>query len=409
MFLDGVNDSLKVVINAFRTKKFKKWIGNTCPKICPTRWTNLYDILFFMMKNKKRLVCILNTENPIVSREVDGFRSEFEQVLFNYLPNLFIFMFFFQKLIGILERDYTLAAECPMIYQHFFLKVQHYIETMNDNHINILGKLFINSIKKRLLNTGNFHLLLFLSSFTIDGRNLIRENFANIEIISQDNYQISPSKNYFPFSDDEVKDINEFIEYFRPSIMTEKNEYFSNRNTLALIEILQNSDDEYYGEYDDDFESDEILINKAHSAMIEFSEDDDTWPDNESQEESCDINVFENYSPIEYSHDFLKGYSSRNDLPDDDYLKINNAYIQWIIQPIENTIIWTDSISSVHDMWVSLSFNKKWREISNIAIKYLSIASSEASAERMFSKQRFAISKHRYRTKKKLEESRMIY
>jgi len=70
-----------------------------------------------MLKNKKRLVCILNTENPIVSREVDGFRREFEQVLFNYLPNLFIFMFFFQKLIGILERDYTLAAECPMIYQ----------------------------------------------------------------------------------------------------------------------------------------------------------------------------------------------------------------------------------------------------------------------------------------------------
>jgi len=191
--------------------------------------------------------------------------------------------------------------------------------------------------------------------------------------------------------------------------MTEKNEYFSNRNTLALIEILQNSDDEYYGEYDDDFESDEILINKAHSAMIEFSEDDDSLSDNESQEKSCDINVFENYSPIEYSHDFLKGYSSRNDLQDDDYLKINNAYIQWIIQPIENTIIWTDSISSVHDMWVSLSFNKKWREISNIAIKYLSIASSEASAERMFSKQIFAISNHRYRTKKKLEESRMIY
>jgi len=190
--------------------------------------------------------------------------------------------------------------------------------------------------------------------------------------------------------------------------MTEKNEYFSNRNTLALIEILQNSDDEYYGEYDD-FESDEILINKAHSAMIEFSEDDDSLSDNESQEKSCDINVFENYSPIEYSHDFLKGYSSRNDLQDDDYLKINNAYIQWIIQPIENTIIWTDSISSVHDMWVSLSFNKKWREISNIAIKYLSIASSEASAERMFSKQIFAISNHRYRTKKKLEESRMIY
>jgi len=92
-------------------------------------------------------------------------------------------MFFFQKLIGILERDYTLAAEYPMIYQHFFLKVQHYIETMNDNHISILGKLFFNSIKKRLLNTGNFHLLLFLSSFTFDGRNLIRENFANIEII----------------------------------------------------------------------------------------------------------------------------------------------------------------------------------------------------------------------------------
>jgi len=47
--------------------------------------------------------------------------------------------------------------------------------------------------------------------------------------------------------------------------------------------------------------------------------------------------------------------------------------------------------------------------LAKIALKYLVIEASEASAERMFSLQRFAISKHRYRTKKRLEESRMIY
>ena len=60
------------------------------------------------------------------------------------------------------------------------------------------------------------------------------------------------------------------------------------------------------------------------------------------------------------------------------------------------------------EIWHLQSFQNGWKEISNLAVKYLSISASEASAERYFSLQRLAISKHRYRTKKKLEEARMV-
>ena len=53
IFLDGVERTLQIVIKSFRCKKFKKWIGAICPKICPTRWTNIFDILYFFKNTSK--------------------------------------------------------------------------------------------------------------------------------------------------------------------------------------------------------------------------------------------------------------------------------------------------------------------------------------------------------------------
>jgi len=39
-FLNGVEEKLRKIIHVFRKNKLKKWIGYSCPKLCPTRWTN---------------------------------------------------------------------------------------------------------------------------------------------------------------------------------------------------------------------------------------------------------------------------------------------------------------------------------------------------------------------------------
>ena len=167
IFLDGVERTLQIVIKSFRSKKFKKWIGAICPKICPTRWTNIFDILNFFLKHFKRLACIINTQNPIVREEVDSMRKDICTVLFHILPNLYGFMFLYNKLIHILESDSTLAAECPMIYTAFFKVVNEFMNQINNEHIITIGTLFCNSIKERLIRTGNINLLCFLCTFNI--------------------------------------------------------------------------------------------------------------------------------------------------------------------------------------------------------------------------------------------------
>jgi len=80
-----------------------------------------------------------------------------------------------------------------------------------------------------------------------------------------------------------------------------------------------------------------------------------------------------------------------------------------LIKPYSKIVQWTIKIPNPQDIWNVLSLKKEWKELSSIALRNLSIPSSEASAERMVSKQRFAISKYRYGIKKKLEESRIVY
>jgi len=409
VFLENVEDNLKTVIKSFRSKKFKKWIKCICPKLCPTRWTNMYDVLFFMVKNMQRLVCIINTPNPVVSAEVDSFRVEYEKVIFEIVPNLYLFFYLFKRLIDIIERDNTLAADCPMIYANFFQLTQDYVKKMNNSQLDLLCFLFINSIKRRLLHTGNFHLLLFLSSFTLEGRKLIREEFSDSEMLQDDGDTIQSGKNYEFLSINDDQNLNEFINEIYPKILIAKENYNNNRGSFAMIENLLGNYDEY-SDYDDDMSSDEIDMNNSHQAMINFADYDENENDRFESTYSIDeINLYLDYSPIEYSIEFFKEYSTINNFETSEMYKINDCYLNWIIHPIHETIYWTKNFTSPYDIWNALSLTKKWKEMAKIAIRYLSITSSEASAERMFSLQRFAISKHRYRTKKKLEESKMVF
>jgi len=407
-FLGNTETILRKVIKQFRKKKFKKWIGEVCPNLCPTRWTNVFDILKFFLKKFQRLVCIIHTENPIVENEVDQFRNEFYSAIFCILPDTFGFMFLFNKLIHILEKNSTLAAECPMIYIGFFNKVNEFMGKMNNPRINYLGKLFVDSIKRRIIETGNFSLLLFLSTFLFEGRELVRKQYSNIININNDEWIISNDNQYFDLNEDESIFFNGFINCDYHNIINSRDEYQNHRKNLEFIEsFIENSSDS--SEFDDEIESEEIEINTVYNIMsaIDDSQDEEILHVFTESEETIDM--FENYSPLEYCVIFFKEFANNNAISESMMIQINEAYIHWLISPISQILKWTRTIPNPLDMWNTLSFTNEWRAFSSIAIRYLTIPSSEAAAERMFSGQRLVISKHRYRTKKKLEESRMVF
>ena len=228
-------------------------------------------------------------------------------------------------------------------------------------------------------------------------------------MLQDDGDTIQSGKNYEFLSINDDQNLNEFINEIYPKILIAKENYNNNRGSFAMIENLLGNYDEY-SDYDDDMSSDEIDMNNSHQAMINFADYDENENDRFESTYSIDeINLYLDYSPIEYSIEFFKEYSTINNFETSDMYKINDCYLNWIINPIHETIYWTKNFTSPYDIWNALSLTKKWKEMAKIAIRYLSITSSEASAERMFSLQRFAISKHRYRTKKKLEESKMVF
>ena len=90
-----------------------------------------------------------------------------------------------------------------------------------------------------------------------------------------------------------------------------------------------------YSEYDEDVESDEILIKNSMTAMKCFSEsyDDNSDLDSLIDYEKCP-DIFANYSPIEYSLDYFRRYGEANEFSEQSLMTINETYIEWMIQPI---------------------------------------------------------------------------
>lgn len=405
-FLDGIEEMLRKVVHNLRSKKFTKWIGGRCPKICPTRWTNFFTILDFLYTHIQRLICILKTGNPTVSKEVDGFRNELSEIVFCILPKIYVFMFLYKKLIDILENNSTLAASCPNIYHDFFKKVQFFTEKTNSSSQTALGNQFINSFKNRLIKTGNFKLLMFLASFTIDGRNLLRENYVNIDSVNKDSPMLNIGVDYFILSKDEEDHINHFIHTDLCRIYEEKDQYLQLRNDFDRNELFEGYGENYSDNYDQ--YSDEMEIHSVQKALQEFSGPEEAFESNNNESADC-INIYESISPLDFAIEFFQSYCVNLGLSKSLEREYIDSYLNWILHPIQETFPWSINFSTTHDVWNSLFLMKKYKELAKIALKYLVIGASEASAERMFSLQRFAISKHRYRTKKRLEESRMIY
>ena len=224
-FLENVEKNLSVVVREFRKRKFKKWICAVCPSLCPTRWTNLYDVFSFLLKHFDRICTIMMTANPVVKKEVDKIRENLEPVLFYSLKRLNPFLLLYQKLIHILESDNTLASDCVMIYIEFFDHVKHVCSRFSDEEFSYLGNLFTNQIKTRIHRTGNFPLLVFLSSFTINGRNVIRKELSNQEFFIDEHHEICLKQNYFILSNQEEERLNQYINVEHPNILKKFNEY----------------------------------------------------------------------------------------------------------------------------------------------------------------------------------------
>jgi len=87
-------------------------------------------------------------------------------------------------------------------------------------------------------------------------------------------------------------------------------------------------------------------------------------------------------------------------LKDSEIGEIQQLFALWMIRPFSEIVNTNHKQLSSIDVWKVLSYDKGWRNLSELALRFFVLSSSEAAAERLFSLQRFSVSKHRYRIKK---------
>ena len=187
---------VKVICNLFRKKQFKNIFYTKLMPFCPTRWTNLFEIINWGKLNIKRIFAVLKTNNLIIKNILEPFIEEVKYFIFSIVPNYYRILFIYSKLIKSLESDYCSASRSALIYEFFFdiIKENLLIEFIKDENIHFTE--LVESIKNRLFGTGNYELIYFLSSFTFQGRKLIRDNLGSGHIfeLDPDYIQFSPQK-----------------------------------------------------------------------------------------------------------------------------------------------------------------------------------------------------------------------
>jgi len=202
--------------------------------------------------------------------------------------------------------------------------------------------------------------------------------------------------NYYKLTILEQKFVETFIIYGIIEIRSSMMEYSNERASLQLVwDIIEN--EEEYNEYCSDFSQDYNVISVPQDFDNENSDVQESFGE-ENNQESYDF--FGTFSLFEYSTNFLNHYCPLLGFKDSEIGEIQQLFALWMIRPFSEIVNTNHKQLSSIDVWKVLSYYKSWRNLSELALRFFVLSSSEAAAERFFPLQRFSVSKHRYRTKK---------
>ena len=350
---------------------------------CPTRWTNLFDILNWGKRNIKRIFTVLKTNNRIIKNLLEPFIEEVKFFLFKIIPNYYRIFFIYSKLIKILESDHCSASRSTLVYETFFNLSKEFIQDDSIGDENIHFSELVESIKKRLYGTGNYELLYFLSSFTFQGRKLIRDSLASSHVFESD-----------------------------PMYIKFKHQTFLDDNDLLILEKFKEEDYKYISQIESNYDNNsQEDSNEDQDEKYLYSSDysgDDTQSDQFEFIENENLNG-EIDSIIEIGSIYLEKYAKNIGLNNFEENELKKSYYDWIVKPLDQITPNLQYVEKDLEIWALLGLRKRWNHLAVFAARVLTIPASEACCERFFSRQRLAIPKNRRRTSKKLEGARMSY
>ena len=381
---------IQKLIKLFHKKLIKRAIQSVAPSFIETRWKNIFNILKWCVSHLRRIIAITTTSNYLIQKEIADYKENLYQLVFSIIPEYYLLFHHYYMLINTIESDSCFAYQCPVIYNNFFVSIEKTINRNQSESLIALIHKFIDCIRERTEKTGDIQLLYFISSFSFQGRELVRNIFNFGNNFPDDRLDKKLNSEIFLINHENQQIINEYYDIILPEIQNIHQD-IDLRHNLDIDEKLDNLEETNIDYSDDDSSS-------SFGDSIDYPNDFDNQ--NATKTETNNI--------LDYGIEFLENYL-RNSDDNIDVKQVVESYISWIIKPFHEIYPNLKYIKNNQDIWQILGFVPFYGELSKIGHKLLSIPSSEASAERFFSHQRRVIKSHSFRTNKRLERSRMIY
>lgn len=435
-YLNSLKDPIECIetfVQIFQSKTISSILKISCPKRCCTRWSNIYDICSWIVIHYEEIEDFFSNEANLKLSVFPKFKSQMKKcikAIRKWAPLLTILLLPFKILSEKLEGD-SITAGYTYGYSHSAIVLLEQI--VSNTEYETMAQNLISCVLKRLdfSKSGTLSRLLF--HLTPKGRKIfikVNEKGRSIEENKLLYMQTFPLK------------LNPKTQI----IIDKANDLFSNR-MIHFAEIKQhiNEDDYFLPDYEEDFsELENNGVQKTDSSDALESIDENTFLDgaslnqrNEEEEEesdedssSIDSDIDDYLSSVYYYEGeevYQNNDSNQKEINFDlegqiilqvasslglDQDKATQAFSAWL-EPTDSLLTTNMKsnirIDDINATWKFFIKCPDFADLANIALRFLCIPASEASAERMFYKQRRIITKQRVNTSNSLQIARLTY
>ena len=454
------------IIEAFTIIMNKKDILSkiklSTPKRCLTRWTNLFDICFFVMDHISQFVEFFQNESILELSSLQN--AENLETILTMLqltaPLISLLLYYPKQLSLRLESDKT---SCGFLFGY---ETSVYIQLMAVGNtfpdLKEYTSLLADSLQKRLSNSPNGILSKLAFLLTKEGRAVYIETEVIPNIQEQEASEAQEKKHKvfastFPFFEEADVEIftNLYSYYTDPPQFEllkqkiqeyktyesaqeeeeecdqewkEKQERFTELERLRLskqilddeyntaihnegleeflcCESEHEEDEEFFASFEEESESESEMTTDPFEDLLEQQATEEMSAVYQTEE----FTPLLNETPFDF-HDIVTLLQEKSMYYDLDNEAVVSAFFSWISFPssLSEAIKADLSKKDTYQFWNDMLLINEMRDLALFALRLLAIPASEAACERMFWKQRKVLTDQRARTGSQLAFSRIV-
>ena len=382
--LSNIQTIISNYVHYFRSKPIVAYIQQVCPKFCMTRWTNLFDICHWFLKNKDTIISLFTERNEKL-KIIENFQ-DFCIFFFDYVPLLYFLLYSYKAFISILEADSTPACYIyPLLIQFRdeTIKAGCFLDSHGFFNAKEAATSLVQCINARFIKHYGVPYLKMIYHLTPYGRIEYREELAksNYPIDNDGEGILKPEQipNITVGIEEFVKEYSKFIENQEQDKATVSEGIFfhTHRNRSQCI--------------DEEVEDDEFEEGKLGSDD-EDSNDDQTPTDLDC--EMSDIDTFLKQRAI-----FLGNEA----------VSIVSRYNRWITESLTHMSMISAYDLSPWKFWKIVERKvPEYRYFASFVLRHLSVPSSSSACERLLYRQNRIIPPERANTSEKLMIARIL-